>query len=70
MLLGAARYIQEDALMVEAQVGQVIGEIGVKNEPNCVPILPGLVQKSAYLSYTAPLCVLYTLNISVDNLLR
>jgi len=28
------------------------GEIVVEKEPNCVPILLGLMQKSVYLSYT------------------
>jgi hypothetical protein len=40
-LQGSAPSFEEDS-----------GEIGVKREPNCVPILLGLMQKSVYLSYT------------------
>jgi hypothetical protein len=28
------------------------GVLGVKKEINCVPIMPGLMQKGVYLSYT------------------
>jgi len=57
-LQGSAPSFEEDS-----------GEIGVKKELNCAPILLGLMQKSVYLSYT-PICTYlaaaYLLNINMN----